>query len=115
MKHVMNLQNAPFEMIRSGRKTIELRLYDEKRKLISVGDEIKFVHAAEPALSLCCRVIALHRFDSFQDLYASLPLLKCGYTENDISTASADDMDAYYSKEKQKEYGVLGIEIELCY
>ena len=109
----MNLQNAPFEMIRSGRKTIELRLYDEKRKLISVGDEIKFVHAAEPALSLCCRVTALHRFDSFQDLYASLPLLKCGYTENDILTASPNDMAIYYSKEEQKKYGVIGIEIEL--
>ncbi len=28
--HFMHLQPAPFGLIRSGRKTIELRLYDEK-------------------------------------------------------------------------------------
>ena len=34
MKHYMNLCPEPFEMIRSGKKTIELRLNDEKRKII---------------------------------------------------------------------------------
>ena len=113
MTHKMKLHREPFEMIRSGRKTIELRLYDEKRRLISVGDEIKFVSSSDSTISLSCRVIALHKFDSFEDLYNSLPLLQCGYTENDILTASADDMNIYYPKEKQKEYGVIGIEIEL--
>ena len=77
------------------------------------SNEIKFVSLSDPTISLNCRVIALHKFDSFENLYDSLPLLKCGYTENDILTASPNDMDAYYSKEKQKEYGVIGIEIEL--
>ena len=113
MKHVMKLHSAPFEMIRSGRKTIELRLYDEKRRLISIGDEIEFVSPSDSTVSLNCRVIALHKFDSFEDLYESLPLLKCGYTENDILTASPNDMAIYYSKEEQKKYGVIGIEIEL--
>ena len=31
--------------IRNGNKTIELRLYDEKRQKISVGDVIKFVNS----------------------------------------------------------------------
>lgn len=113
MKHLMNLHSSPFEMIRSGKKTIELRLYDEKRRLISIGDEIKFVSSSDSTQSLNCRVIALHKFDSFEDLYNNLPLLQCGYTENDILTASPNDMGVYYSKEKQKECGVIGIEIEL--
>ena len=113
MKHVIKLHSAPFEMIRSGRKTIELRLYDEKRRCISIGDEIKFVSSSDSTISLNCRVIALHKFDSFEDLYDSLPLLQCGYTENNISSASPDDMNLYYSKEKQELYGVIGIEIEL--
>lgn len=112
MKHLMNLHSAPFEKIRSGKKTIELRLYDEKRRLISIGDEIEFVSSSDSTQSLNCRVIALHKFSSFEELYNNLPLLKCGYTENDISTASPDDMDLYYSKENQNKYGVIGIEIE---
>ena len=30
----MNLAPSPFEMIKSGEKTIELRLYDEKRRAV---------------------------------------------------------------------------------
>ena len=36
-EHVMNLTPAPMQEIRTGNKTIELRLNDEKRKQISVG------------------------------------------------------------------------------
>ena len=111
MKHTMRLNARPFEMIKSGQKTFELRLYDEKRKWIRVGDEIEFVNALGE--KLLCKVIALYRFTSFQELYATLPLLKCGYTKLDVSTASSSDMELYYSKEEQAQYGVIGIEIQL--
>ena len=111
-QHQMNLNPAPFKMIKSGEKTIELRLNDERRQNIAVGDVIEFTHT-ESGEKLRARVLILHRFDSFKELYAALPLLKCGYTEGDVATASPEDMDVYYSKERQAEYGVLGIEIEV--
>lgn len=52
-------------------------------------------------------------FKSFTELYANLPLLKCGYTEENVHTASPDDMEIYYSKERLNQYGVNGIEISL--
>ena len=113
MKHTMKLNQEPYSLIESGIKTIELRLYDEKRKLISVGDEIEFINSYNSDLSLSCSVIALHKFSSFEELYKHLPLLKCGYTEENISDASYRDMDLYYSKEKQDSFGVIGIEITL--
>ncbi len=109
----MKLHDSPYRMIKDGRKTIELRLYDEKRKMISVGDEIEFVHSRDPSQALLCRVVALHTFASFKELYDNLPLLSCGYTENDIDTASPTDMNLYYSENEQEKYGVVGIEIEL--
>ena len=42
MKQKMNLCPEPFEMIRTGQKTIELRLNDEKRQKIQIGDTIEF-------------------------------------------------------------------------
>ena len=42
MKHKMKLRPQPFNMIRSGQKTYELRLYDEKRQRVQVNDEIEF-------------------------------------------------------------------------
>ena len=52
-------------------------------------------------------------YASFEELYRELPLLECGYTEEDIDTASPEDMEEYYSKEKQAQYGVVGIKISL--
>lgn len=46
-EHVMNLTPAPMQEIRTGNKTIELRLNDEKRKQISVGDTIKFINTED--------------------------------------------------------------------
>ena len=112
MKHYMKLHPGPFEMIASGKKTIELRLLDEKRKLISIGDTLVFQNT-EHDDTLTCIVKNLHVYASFEELYASLPLEKCGYLPEEIETASAKDMDAYYSPEKQKLYGVVGIEIAL--
>lgn len=111
MTHKMNLIPEPFAMIRSGQKTIELRLNDEKRQKINVGDSIEFTQT-ETGECLIVQVIAIHRFDSFAELYQKLPLLKCGYTKVDIVTAKPEDMNLYYTPEQQEKYGVLGIEIK---
>ena len=108
----MKLKPAPFEMIKSGRKTIELRLYDEKRQLIKASDEIVFTNTITGE-TLQTKVLKLHRFDSFAELYKSLPLLQCGYTSENVGSATPADMEQYYSVDEQKKYGVLGIEIKV--
>ncbi len=109
----MNLNPFPMKEIRAGRKTIELRLYDEKRKKNSVGDIIIFVNTENADDTLSVTVKNLFVYRSFAELYDNLSLLKCGYTAKNIDTASPDDMELYYSKEKQSQYGVVGIEVEL--
>lgn len=113
MTHEMNLHDAPYDMIATGRKIYELRLYDEKRRNIKVGDEILFTRSSGGDDSMRVLVVGLHLYKSFSELYASLPLLKCGYTEEDVGTADPSDMDVYYSKEKQSKYGVVAIEIKI--
>ena len=108
--HNMKLNPTPFEMIKSGEKTIELRLFDEKRRQIGVGDEIIFTNNTTGE-TLSKRVAALHTFASFEELYRELPLLKCGYTQADVDTAVPADMESYYSTEEQAKYGVVGIEL----
>ena len=113
MTHEMNLHDGPFDMIKCGKKIYELRLYDEKRRNIKVGDEILFTRSRGGDDYIRCIVVGLHLFDNFAELYASLPLLKCGYTEADVNSADPSDMNIYYSKEKQAAYGVVAIEIKL--
>ena len=113
MTHYMNLHPGPFACIQSGQKTFELRLYDEKRRLIQVGDTLVFTCADDTAQTCTVVVKALHLFPDFAALYATLPLERCGYSPAEIATASPEDMNVYYSKEKQAQYGVVGIEIQL--
>ncbi|MBQ8659733.1 MAG: hypothetical protein IJ475_02730 [Bacilli bacterium] len=42
MVHEMRLHNEPFLLVKGGTKTIEMRLNDEKRRLIKEGDYIDF-------------------------------------------------------------------------
>ena len=111
-EHRMKLRREPFDMIKSGKKTIELRLWDEKRRKLKTGDTIVFTDTEENR-QLKAKVLRLHRFNSFDELYKSLPLLKCGYTEDNVKAARASDMEAYYSADEQARFGVVGIELML--
>ena len=55
MLHIMKLKRAPFDKIRNGSKTIELRLNDEKRQKVNIGDFIEF----------CCKLINADRLGPF--------------------------------------------------
>ena len=112
MKHYMALDPQPFEKIKSGAKSIELRLYDEKRRLIRPGEEIEFTNNKNGE-KLLTKVIGLHIFEDFAALYRSPELTKCGYDEESVKSADPQDMEKYYSKEAQKKYGVVGIELAL--
>ena len=78
MLHYMKLKNSPFNMIESGKKTIELRLYDEKRRKINIGDSIIFTNLSYENERLAVTVKALYRYASFRDLFEEIPLEKCG-------------------------------------
>ena len=98
----MKLRPEPFAAIRLGEKTVELRLFDEKRQQIAEGDTITF-RCEEDALSV--RVLALHRFPNFAALFAAMPHTMLGMDD-------PKEMERYYTQEEQLRYGVLGIEIE---
>lgn len=109
MKHCMMLNSTPFELIRSGQKTVEMRLCDKKRSLIKIGDEIEFTNRENGEKLLTC-VCNLRKFDSFKELYASYDKSALGY-QGEI--ASPQDMSQYYDAENIRKYGALAIEIKL--
>lgn len=110
MTHEMNLQHAPFIAIQKGFKRIEMRLWDEKRQLLSVEDLIRFTDI-QSGETLVCQVIGLHRFPDFPSLYQQFDKIALGYQETE--PANPDDMLVYYPKERVAKYGVVGIEIKI--
>lgn len=106
----MKLNSAPFELIKSGHKTVEMRLNDEKRGRIKIGDEIEFSNR-ENGEKILTRVVNLANFKNFVDLYAHFDKRSLGYFENEI--AHPDHMSQYYSLKDIDKYGTLAIEITL--
>ncbi len=106
----MRLHKEPFELIKNGSKTIELRLYDEKRQMINIGDTITFENRSDGG-KIQVKVIALHKYPSFEELYKHFDKVSIGYKEDE--EADPKDMELYYSSEDQSKYGVVGIEMEL--
>ncbi len=107
--HYMKLHNDPFNLIKSGTKTIELRLNDLKRQKIKVGDLIEFTNRVTDE-KIVVRVVDLIKFNSFSDLYKNFSKVSMGYREDE--EANPSDMELYYSLEDQEKYGVLAIKIE---
>ena len=110
MTHEMRLHDSPFNMIKNGTKTVELRLYDEKRRLINKNDIIEFTNRKTDEV-IKTKVINMHKYTTFEELYKYFDKISIGYTEDEEMNPC--DMDIYYSKEEQIKYGVVGIEISL--
>ena len=108
MQHNLNLHPEPFKAIKSGLKTIEMRLNDERRRLIKVGDEIEFSNR-ETNETMLVDVVEITPFKSFDELYASFDKHDLGYTDDEV--ANPNDMAKYYSEEQRQKYGALAIRI----
>ena len=90
MNHKMKLQPKYYDFILNGTKRIEIRLNDEKRRMIKVGDTITFYK--EPLLNESYNITLL--------------------ADKSISKEELlNELEKFYSKEKQEQYGVLGIEV----
>lgn len=109
MIHRMKLRNIPFNLIKNGKKKYELRLYDEKRKLVNVGDFIIFTNI-DTLEEIEVFVTSLYLFNNFKDLFSSIDKKDLGYSDNDEYCYKS--MDEYYSIDEQKKYGVVAIEIQ---
>lgn len=107
MLHKMKLNERFFEEIKNGTKTIEFRLFDEKRQQIKVGDQIEFSKLPSLKEKLIVDVIELYKDNTFKNLFEKL------YNNKEEITKKIKKMYEIYSPEKEKDYGVLGIKIKI--
>jgi ASC-1-like (ASCH) protein len=108
--HEMNLQPTYFDFMKEGTKRIELRLFDEKRSQIELGDIIEFSKSENDKLK--AEVIGLLRYRSFKDLFEDFDislLADASMTKEELLSVLSE----FYTPEKQAEYGVVGIRLRL--
>ncbi|MBQ9019829.1 ASCH domain-containing protein [Candidatus Saccharibacteria bacterium] len=114
MRHQMHLDPKYREMIKSGTKKIELRLYDAKRKSINLGDEIEFLPmsgAVDPHDKLITKVVGILRYPTFKEIIADYPI-EILAEENYSPDILLKDLEKLYTPGLQNTYGVVGFRLE---
>lgn len=110
----MTLNEMPFRQIERGDKTVEMRLNDEKRQRLQVGDLIRFTRSGSDE-RLFVEVTSLKHFSSFSKAFAyNKRIVQAGFGEMTAAQA-AKGMRNYYSEEEEQANGVLAIGVKLIY
>jgi ASC-1-like (ASCH) protein len=109
MTHQMRLQCRSFENIKSGKKTDELRLNDEKRRLIRETDRIEFTNISNSKEKLTTEVTYLKTYPTFKELFVGVRDSYINWNEEEF----LQSMYEYYTTEDEVKYGALEIGIKV--
>lgn len=107
--HHLNVKKKYYNLLKSGQKIIELRLFDKKRQQIKINDTIEFSNLSNPDDKFQARVIDLHRAKNFISLCQIIDCQKAGFTTSEELIKALSE---FYSLEQQHEFGVVGIEVK---
>ena len=111
MVHKMKLREKYFNMIEDGKKIYEIRLNDEKRQLIDVGDIIVFKKEPNLVEKIDTIVKDLIYFNSFEEMAKTLPLEKVGFLKEGVEDV-VNIYHEFYTVDDEAKYGVGAIKVD---
>ncbi|MDW8542945.1 ASCH domain-containing protein [Staphylococcus sp. 50Mo3-1] len=112
IEHSMRLNDEPFQLVKEGTKTIEVRLNDTKRQKIQSGDFITFTNL-KSAEQITVEVIGAEVFTSFQALLNHYSNQVTGFSNDIQLSQKLASIYQIYSQTDELAYGALAIEIRL--
>lgn len=112
MEYKMGLQEKYFNALKYGSKKIEMRLNDEKRKELNIGDTIYFLLEPDRKEKIKTKIVNLIKYKDFNEAVNNIEIEFLAST-NDTKEEYLNDLNKYYSKEEQEKNGVLAIEVEM--
>lgn len=106
--HSMNLDDKFFDLIKTGKKNYELRMNDDKRKMIKIGDEICFSKSTNNKEFFYKKVKKLHYYYNLEELVNGLDINLIGFeNKEDLILA----MNKFY-EDKLGKMDIVAIELE---
>jgi len=111
MKTYHNHRAEPyFTFVKNGQKTIEIRLQKGKYLLIKPGDHI-IVYNKEETDEFEVEVLDTRKYKTFQELLKNEDIKKVLPDKDNFKDVLKTPYQ-FYTKEQEKEFGVLAIEIK---
>ena len=108
MEMVVHLDNDVFEIVKKGSKDVEVRINDEKRRKLKVGDTLVFLKRPLDDEEIRAKVVGLDYYDNFNELVKHYEMKRL-YLESYTKEMWIKEMERFYTEEDQVKYGVVAI------
>ena len=110
--HEFRLDEDIFEVVKNGTKRVEVRLFDNKRRKMKVGDELVFFKRPLEEEKIVTKIIGLKTFKNFNELVKEYDVSRL-YLDTFTKEQFIKLLERFYSYEEQEKYGVVAIEFEV--
>ncbi len=107
----IHLDEDVFKVVKYGTKNIEVRVNDEKRRKLKIGDTITFLKRPDDKESISAIIEDLVYYKDFKDLvkdYNMEELYLKEYSKEDFLTL----LKRFYSDDEINKYGVVAIKFK---
>lgn len=111
MEMIVHLHSDVFEIVKNGIKDVEVRVNDEKRRKLNVGDSLVFLKRPLEDEMIRVKVKSLEYYDNFKELVNHYDMKRI-YLEGYTKEMYLNEMERFYTKDEQKKYGVVAIIFE---
>ena len=106
-----HLNEDIFKIVKNGTKHIEVRLNDDKRKKLKVGDDLIFINQNNDDKRINAIIKGLKYFSSFEDLVDYYRIDEI-YKEDSSKEEFLELINKFYTKGEIEKYGVVAIDFE---
>ena len=108
---IIHLDEDIFEVVKHGTKNVEVRVYDEKRQKLKIGDKITFLKRPDDIEKITAIVENMTYYENFKELvkdYTMEELYLKDYSKEEFLSL----LKRFYSENEISKYGVVAIKFK---
>ena len=108
MEMIIHLDSDVFDVVKNGKKDIEVRVNDLKRRKLNVGDTLIFLKRPNDDEKIKAEVMKLDYYDTFNSLVNNYEMERL-YLDKFTKDEWLNLMERFYTIDEQKLWGVVAI------
>ena len=112
MEMIVHLHPLVFDIVLNKDKDVEIRVNDEKRRKLSIGDTLVFLNRGNEEEKITAKVTNLVYFNNFLEVTDYYDMKRI-YLEDTTKENYINLMKQFYNDEEVNKYGVVAIEFKL--
>lgn len=110
--YIMKVKPEYFDKIKNGKKLYEIRLLDDKRKLLKVGDSVLLKKEPDMFDGIVIRITEIKHFNTFLEMAQRLSIKDIGF-EGKTAAEVNDIYHQIYKVEDEVRYGVVALKFDV--